>query len=51
MKDLSPLHNFLGISVEQRSDDLFLHRRQYARDSLERASMSDYKPCPMPVDT
>jgi hypothetical protein len=25
MKDLSPLHHFLDISVEQRSDDLFLH--------------------------
>jgi hypothetical protein len=25
MKDLGPLHHFLGITVEQRSDDLFLH--------------------------
>jgi hypothetical protein len=51
MKDLGPLHHFLGISVEQRSDDLFLHQCQYARDILERAGMSDCKPCSMPVDT
>jgi hypothetical protein len=25
MKDLGPLHHFLGVSVEQRSDGLFLH--------------------------
>jgi hypothetical protein len=27
MKDLNHLHHFLGISVEQRSDGLFLHQR------------------------
>jgi hypothetical protein len=25
MKDIGPLHHFLDVSVEQRSDDLFLH--------------------------
>jgi hypothetical protein len=34
MKDLSPLHHFLGVLVEQRSDDLFLHQRKYARHPL-----------------
>jgi hypothetical protein len=34
MNDLGHLHHFLGISVEQRSDDLFLHQRQYARGIL-----------------
>jgi hypothetical protein len=51
MKDLSPLHHFLGVLVEQRSDDLFLHQRQYARDILECAGMSECKPCSTPVDT
>jgi hypothetical protein len=50
MKDLSPLHHFLEISVEQRSYNLFL-QRQYAWDILERAGMSDYKPCSTSVDT
>jgi hypothetical protein len=51
MKDLGPLHHFLDILVEQRSDDLFLHHHQYARDILERAGMSDCKPCSTLVDT
>jgi hypothetical protein len=51
MKDLGPLHHFLGISVEQRSDDLFLHQRQYVQVILECVAMSDGKPCSMPVNT
>jgi hypothetical protein len=51
MKDLGPLHHFLDVSVEQRSDGLFLHQRQYARDILERAGMSDCKPYSTPVNT
>jgi hypothetical protein len=51
MKDLIPLHHFLGISVEQRSDNLFLHQRQYARDILERAGMNDCKSCSTSIDT
>jgi hypothetical protein len=51
MKDLGPLHHFLGVLVEQRSDGLFLHQRQYARDILERAGMSNYKPYSTSVDT
>jgi hypothetical protein len=51
MKDLGPLHHFLNVSVEQRSDDLFLHQRQYARDILERAGMSDCKPCSTLINT
>jgi hypothetical protein len=51
MKDLGPLHHFLGITAERRPHGLFLHQRQYAIDILERAGMSDYKPCSTPVDT
>jgi hypothetical protein len=51
MKDLGPLYHFLGISVEQWSDSLFLHQRQYAWDIFEHADMSDYKPCSTPVNT
>jgi hypothetical protein len=51
MKDLSPLHHFLDVSVEQQSDGLFLHQRQYAQDILERAGMSDCKPYSTPIDT
>jgi hypothetical protein len=51
MKDLGPLHHFLGITAERRPQGLFLHQRQYAIDILERAGMSDCKPCYTPVDT
>jgi hypothetical protein len=50
MKDLGKLHYFLGVTVEPRQTSL-LHQRQYALDILERAGMTDCKPCSTPVDT
>jgi hypothetical protein len=50
MKDLGPLHHFLGITVEHRPDRLFLHQRTYTLDILKRAVMADCKPCMTPVD-
>src|SRR6185437_2863123 len=50
MKDLGQLH-FLGVTVEPRPSGLLLHQRQYALDILERAGMTDCKPCFTPVDT
>jgi hypothetical protein len=51
MKDLGPLHHFLSITTERRPQGLFLHQRQYVLDIMERAGMSDCKPCSTPVDT
>ena len=51
MKDLGQLHHFLGVTVEPRPSGLLLHQRQYALDILERARMTDCKPCSTPVDT
>jgi hypothetical protein len=45
MKDLGPLHHFLGITVEHRPDGLFLYQRTYTFDILKRAVMADCKPC------
>jgi hypothetical protein len=50
MKDLGPLHHFLGITVERRPAGLFLHQRTYTLDILKRAIMADCKPCTTPVD-
>jgi hypothetical protein len=50
MKDLGPLHHFLGITVERRPDKLILHQRTYTLDILKHAVMTDYKPCSTPVD-
>jgi hypothetical protein len=50
MKDLGPLHHFLGITDERRPEKLFLHQRTYTLDILKRAVMTDCKPCSTPVD-
>jgi hypothetical protein len=49
IKDLEPLHDFLGISVERCPDGLFLHQCTYTLDILKRAVMADCKPCTTPV--
>jgi hypothetical protein len=51
MKDLGPLHYFLGVFVQHQADVLFLTQRQFALDILECASMVDYKPVSTLVDT
>jgi hypothetical protein len=51
MKDLGPLHHFLGVSVQHQAGGLFLTQRQFALDILERAGMVDCKPVLTPVDT
>ena len=50
VKDLGVLHHFLGVTAEPRPSGL-LHQRQYTLDILERAQMSDCKPCSTPIDT
>jgi hypothetical protein len=50
MKDLGPLHHFLGITVECHLAGLFLHQRTYMLDILKRAVMADCKPCTTPAD-
>jgi hypothetical protein len=50
IKDLRPLHHFLGITVKRRPTGLFLHQRTYRLDVLKRAVMADCKPCTTPVD-
>nr|AAL77129.1 Putative polyprotein [Oryza sativa]AAP52413.1 retrotransposon protein, putative, Ty3-gypsy subclass [Oryza sativa Japonica Group] len=51
MKDLGSLHHFLGITVTGDSSGLLLSQHQYSIEVLERAGMSDCKPCSTPVDT
>jgi hypothetical protein len=50
MKVLGPLHHFLGIAVERRSNGLFLQQCTYALDIIDRAGMAGCKPCSTPVD-
>ncbi|XP_062179617.1 uncharacterized mitochondrial protein AtMg00810-like [Phragmites australis] len=51
MTDLGALHHFLSISVSRHSSGLLLSQRQYCIDILERAGMTNCKPCNTPVDT
>ncbi|KAK1616769.1 hypothetical protein QYE76_022286 [Lolium multiflorum] len=51
LKDLGPLHYFLGIEVVRRTDGFFLHQRKYAHELLDHAGMLNCKPAATPVDT
>jgi hypothetical protein len=50
MKDVRPLHHFLGVSIQHQADKLFLTQHQFALDILERASMVECKPVSTLVD-
>ena len=47
MKDLGPLHYFLGLEVHQSPKGLFLNRQKYTLDLIELANLHDSSP----VDT
>jgi len=51
MKDLGVLHHFLGMHVQPSGDGLLLSQKQYMVELLDRAGMSECKPCLSPVDT
>ncbi|WVZ78827.1 hypothetical protein U9M48_026477 [Paspalum notatum var. saurae] len=51
MKDLGPLHHFLGLSVTRQHGSIHLSQRHYILEILERAGMTDCKPCSTPIDT
>lgn len=50
MKDLGPVHHFLGIEVTPTSDGLHLSQSHYALTILERADMVDCKPMSTPLE-
>ena len=49
MKDLGPMHYFLGLEVWQRSDEIFLFQGKYTVDILKRFGMMDCKPMATPM--
>jgi hypothetical protein len=51
MKDLRPLHHFLGVSVQHQANMFFLIQHQYALYIIECDGIVDCKPISMPVDT
>jgi histone deacetylase 1/2 len=51
LKDLGPLHFFLGVHVRRTRTGFFLSQERYADEILERAAMSNCTPSATPVDT
>ncbi|XP_065859821.1 uncharacterized mitochondrial protein AtMg00810-like [Euphorbia lathyris] len=51
MKDLGPLHYFLGISVTHSPWSLFLSQRKYASEIIDKAGLSSCNSATTPVDT
>jgi histone deacetylase 1/2 len=51
MKDLGPLHHFLGIHVTRSPTSIHLSQHQYILDILNRAGMRDCHPVATPIDT
>ena len=50
LKDLGPLHNFLGIQITRTtSGNVHLSQSQYIRDLLQRTNMLASKPYPTPM--
>lgn len=45
IKDLGPLHFFLGIQVITQTDGLFLSQAKYVKELLAKTEMLDSKPC------
>jgi hypothetical protein len=48
MKDMGPLHFFLGLEISQDASGIKLSQAKYARDLLERFHMTDCKSAPTP---
>lgn len=48
LKDLGPLHYFLGLQIEYTNGGLFVHQSKYAKDLLSRFHVLDSKPCSNP---
>ncbi|KAM2169391.1 hypothetical protein ACFX1Q_038703 [Malus domestica] len=51
IKDLGPLHYFLGLEVKRSSSGIFLSQTKYILDLLSKANMTGAKPCSTPLST
>jgi hypothetical protein len=51
MKDLGPMHYFLGLEVWQNSDEIILGQGKYAMEILKRFGMMDCKSMSTPTTT
>ncbi|CAN6683736.1 unnamed protein product [Malus baccata var. baccata] len=49
IKDLGPLHYFLGIEVKRSSSGIFISQTKYIIDLLKKSNMIGAKPCATPL--
>jgi hypothetical protein len=49
MKDLGPLHYFLGLEIWQRDGEIFVSQGKYAREILGKFHMEGFKPMDTPL--
>lgn len=50
IKDLGPIHYFLGIEVARSSTCLFINQRKYAFNMIYEAGLTGCEPSPIPMD-
>ncbi len=50
MRDLGPLHYFLGVKVEQKESSILLQQEKYIEKMLEKYEMKDANPVATPMD-
>lgn len=50
MKDLGPIHYFLGIEICRSNADFFLAQKKYTTDILQEFSMTNSRPLQVPLD-
>ena len=51
LKDLGPVHYFLGVQVHRDKTCLHLHHTKYINDLLQRSSMTNCKPVSSPMSS
>lgn len=51
VKDLEPLHYFLGLEVHRSHEGIFLSQGKYALEILVKTKMESCKPCATPFGT
>ncbi|CAN6696448.1 unnamed protein product [Malus baccata var. baccata] len=51
IKDLGPLHYFLGIEVKRSSSGIFISQTKYTIDLFQKSNMLGAKPCATPLST
>ncbi|XP_071724540.1 secreted RxLR effector protein 161-like [Rutidosis leptorrhynchoides] len=50
MTDLGFMKNFLGLEIEQKEDEIFVHQKKYALDMLKKFQMENFNEISIPME-